>query len=554
MACSTAHSEPPAVDLKRKHARNRIAYIPPQCFTRVQDAPGAPAQNPCYVCHAEAPAPNPWSQPELQLSYDFPETVAGRAAENPWRNLFRDRRLELAAISDSDVDRYVQGDNYRASGRGNALAQKLGEPLPPGWDGDGNGRWDGYVPDAWFRFDAAGFDRAPDGTRSGWRSFAYYPMPGAFLPTNGSFDDVMIRLAPAFRQDAAGREDVAVYVINLAIIEALIGRRSIAIDPVDERPLGVDLDGDGTLGSARRVAFRWKPRDPASMSYVGRAAALQRAGRVHLAPGLFPEQTEFLHSVRYLTVARGGRVVPAPRMKELRYARKHHWLTYSDLSDRAQREAKEAVLDPDRPELFLGDAERGLHTGMGWSYQGFIEDARGELRPQSHEETLYCMGCHGGLSATDDGIFTFSRKLGAGPARGWSAQAVTVPARLGDPLRADGQPEYATYLRQNRAGDEFRANDEVLAKFFDANGVARRPAFARLASDIASLLLPSAERARALDKASWLLTREQSFTEGRDPLLRPADNVLPSVSSGSPTGISQPAPAPRLFSPELVAR
>ena len=33
-----------------------------------------------------------------------------------------------------------------------------------------------------------------------------------------------------------------------------------AVPATDERELGADLDGDGVLGTARRVAFVWPPR------------------------------------------------------------------------------------------------------------------------------------------------------------------------------------------------------------------------------------------------------------------------------------------------------
>src|SRR5262252_6717024 len=61
---------------------NRFAYIPPQCFTQVADGPALHAQNPCYVCHAEASPPNFASQPEVQLSYDFPQAFAGSPPRN----------------------------------------------------------------------------------------------------------------------------------------------------------------------------------------------------------------------------------------------------------------------------------------------------------------------------------------------------------------------------------------------------------------------------------------------------------------------------------------
>src|ERR1700741_4652615 len=75
---------------KQAVIENRYAYIPPQCFTQVADGPALRAQNPCYVCHAEASEPNFASQPELQLAYDFPQAFAGTSPRNAWRNVFRD--------------------------------------------------------------------------------------------------------------------------------------------------------------------------------------------------------------------------------------------------------------------------------------------------------------------------------------------------------------------------------------------------------------------------------------------------------------------------------
>jgi hypothetical protein len=544
-ACSRARAgEPGPVDLRLRSLANRTAYIPAQCFTQLQ--PGETA-NPCYVCHGESREPQQEHQFDLQLSYDFPQLQAGRHVQNAWQNLFRDRRAQAAAISDATVRDYVRAENYARDGV-NLLAQRLSAP-PREWDTDGNARWDGYLPDAHYRFDAQGFDRAPDGSPSGWRTFAYYPLPGAFMPTNGSFDDVLIRLPGAFRQDREGRLDLRVYAVNLAIVEALIKRRDVPIDSVDERALGVDLDRDQQLSAARLVRYAFRPGEPGSMQWAGFAEVLRARGELPLAPGLFPEGTEFLHSVRYLDVDARGSVVPAPRMKELRYARKHHWLGYQARGQLAQHEAKEAVLNPDRPEQFLGDAERGLHNVWGWTYQGFIEDALGELRPQSYEETVHCMGCHGGLSVTVDGAFAYPRKLSRGPARGFYHWSAGATGRLPDPPLGERQPgaapgpgEYASYLLRNPGGDGYRANREVNAKFFAPDGKPRAQAFKRLARDVSELLLPSAQRAWALDKAYWLIVREQSFALGRDALLEPAQNVLREVRAGAPTGIREPLP------------
>jgi len=532
------------VDLKRRPVRNKLANIPPQCFTRTQN-PDGNVQNPCYVCHANADVPNYQSQPENQLSYAFPSVRRTAKVRNDWSNLFQDRSATVLAIPDEEVLSYVRQDNYHDASGQIDLTQRLTQ-LPKRWDVNGDGQWNGYVPDAAFQFNERGFDQDARGQQTGWRSFAYVPFPGAFMPTNGSFDDVLIRLPEAFRQREDGMFDAQIYTVNLAIVESLVRRSDIAIDAIDEQPLQVDLDRNGKLGNATRVAYDWAPLEKRFMSYVGRARVEQQANRVHAAAGLFPEGTEFLHSVRYLDVSKDGEAQPAARMKELRYARKKRWVTYSDLRQQAFLEGKEKSLSPDAPEEYYGDPERGLQSKLGWVYQGFIEDKAGRLRPQTQEESQFCLGCHGGLSATDDTIFSWSRKLTTGPARGYYHWGDQPFRGQPDPMRRDGQPEFATYLKNNRAGDEYCENTEVYERFFDDKGRPRTKAFDMLRTDLSDLMLPSRERALSLDKAYWSIVREQSFTRGRDPLLRPARNVWQEIMQDESTGIKQPVPAPRL--------
>jgi hypothetical protein len=536
------------VDLISTVASNRLAYIPPQCFTRTQDTDGAPVQNPCYVCHAIAAEPNYNSQPELQLAYALPQVESGHDVVNHWSNLFKDRSAEIAALTDAEIMQYVDQDNHLDTAGQIILAGKL-TSLPATWDANRNGAWDGYVPDTYNNFDSLGFDRAPDGHATGWRAFAYYPFPGAFMPTNGAFDDVLIRLPPAFRQTSAGVEDLGVYAINLAVVESLIKRADIPIPATDETILGVDLDNDGKLATATQIAYHWNPASGDYMHYAGRAKDELAAGHLHLAAGLFPEGTEFLHSVRYLAVNPNGNVVPAPRMKELRYSRKKYWMSYADLQLLAKQEAKDSALNPDQPELFGGDSEHGLSNSVGWTYQGFIEDRNGNLRPQSYEETLFCMGCHTGLSATEDGVFSFPRKLVYGQANGWYHWGSGLQGALPDPTRRDGKLEYATYLLNNGAGDEFRANNEVKAKFFNADGSPNSAMFDALANDVNVLLLPTAQRAIALDKAYRLLVKEQSFALGRDAMIEPAANVWKEVVQDRATGVGTAQISPRLALP-----
>jgi hypothetical protein len=518
---------------------NRFAYIPPQCYTVTQVHPGAPAHNPCYACHHRPQAPNFVDDSKLQLGFDFP----GGAVANPWRNLFAPPVARSPRIGDNELLAYVRTSNYFDGAGRIALGRRLGA-LPRAWDGQGDGHWDGYVPDAWFHFDGAGWDRAPDGALTGWRAFAYRLFLGTFFPTNGSTDDVLIRLAPAFREDAAGRPSAAVYALNLAVVEALITRADVPIDPVDERALGADLDLDGVLGRATRVAFRAPAGSRARVHYLGRARAGEEDGTLPLAPGLFPLGTELLHSVRYLDVAGGG-VAMAPRMKELRYMKKVRWLTPADLQAHAAAEATEQAESPDGSLTFLWQFDRGIYNAQGWLLQGFIEAADGSLRPQSYEESLTCVGCHGELGATTDSVFSFARKLGArSPARGWFHWTQHDLRGLPEPRRRDGRYEYTRYLEANGAGDDLRENREAQAAFFDAAGAPRPAALARLHTDVATLLLPSPARALDLDRAYLAVVREQSFVRGRDAVLAPSHNVHERVSAGARTGVVRPLTGP----------
>ena len=56
----------------------------------------------------------------------------------------------------------------------------------------------------YFNFDNEGFDKDLKNNYTGWRAFAYYPFLGTFWPTNGSTDDVLIRLPETFWKDKNG--------------------------------------------------------------------------------------------------------------------------------------------------------------------------------------------------------------------------------------------------------------------------------------------------------------------------------------------------------------
>ncbi len=473
---------------------NLAPYIPPQCYAITRDAAGV--HNPCFVCHQDGRAPSYVRDADLQTQSTFP----AYATVNHWTNALAAPPSSSAADDDDETLRWVRASNYQVQH------------------------------DCHFNVDDEGFDGDPRGAPTGWRTYAYLPLPGMFWPTNGgSAGDAFVRLPVEYRQDAAGKDDRRIYRLNLAIVEAYVRRADVPIDETDERAQGVDLDADGRIGTAHRVAFVWPPRTP--LRYLGRAGSLQPA-----TAGLYPQGTELLHTLRYLDV-QAGRVVAAARMKEVRYMQKVRWLGYADLELLQAREAREEVQNPDRLEKVRGDREHGVGTGRGWRMEASIENAQGALRPQSYEELSACVGCHGGIGVGVDGTFSFARKLGAEAfAGGWFHQG-----RGDEPLpertRSDGQGEYAHYLAEVGGGDDFRSNDEIARRFFGPDGKPDRDALRTFAGDVRRLILPSAARALRLDRAYRRRVESQSFVLGRDVIVGTPPQIAAEVAPDAPTGV-----------------
>ena len=517
----------------RTIVNNEAAYIPPQCYTKKEDESGI-VFNPCYSCHTESLEPNYINDSDLQTSYEFAEY----ALTNRWKNLFKDRSGDISNISESEILSYIREDNYHDKNGSIVLASTL-QNLPDEWDFDKNKKWSGYMPDCYFNFDKEGFDRDYKGGYSGWRAFAYYPFLGTFWPTNGSSDDVLIRLSDIFRKNEKGEADITAYKINLAVVEALIKREDIDIDEIDENIYGVDLNQNGILDSSTKVVYNWVvPKFDGelyydfSISYVGMARQELIKNGVHIAPGLYPENTEFLHTVRYIDIDDNNQTKLSARMKELRYAKKKYWSTYPQLSNAAMAEVKEKDDFPNRLRSIEGNMEDGLISGLGWTYQGYIEDKDGFLRPQTYEETLSCIGCHSGIGATHDGSFAFKRKFDSKSyQKGWSHWSQKGYDGIKERVLDDGSYEYSTYLDSNGAADEFRQNSEVIEKFFDEDGILKPEEIKKLHNDISYLLSPSARRALDLNKAYKSIVDEQSFIYGRDALLQSAKNVYEEIDN-----------------------
>jgi len=490
----------------RTQIENREAVIPSQCYTKTGGI-----SNPCYTCHTSLNGRNEMGDHDLQREYAFSDF----GLENRWKNLFDDRSGAIAAISDEEVFEYIRQDNYRA----------LREHL------ESRAGYVGWVPDLknlaaarGTAFDIEGFAR--DG--SWWRAFRYKPFLGTFWPTNGSTDDVMIRLAPAFYHDAAGKPSREIYKINLAILEAAIATPNTAplwaldreVEPIDETLAGVDLDDDGQL-SASVMRIQKLPD-----FYVGgaRDVAVQRF--------IYPQGTEFLHTVRY--VDPGLVDLISARMKEVRYSRRDLPMSLDKL--RRVYSAEHENKDQGNLPAFGGAGETGMVNDFGWRYQGFIENAEGHLRAQTNEETLFCMGCHSTIGVTADQSFAFPRKVPG--AEGWGYQDLRGIQDV--PQAGHGTPEILEYFQRVRGADELRANDEALSKFFidgrvDETEVRRAAPGGEL--DITYLIAPSRERAIALNKAYMALVADQDFELGRDPVPEPAAQVFELIDGNGTTAL-----------------
>lgn len=487
---------------------NQAAYVPLQCYAKTRSSDGK-VHNSCATCHQQSREPNYVDDADVQSQLSMPRF----ATENRWTNALQP--VAPASVDDAALRAWVRTDNHRGadlSGTSND-----GEPCA-------------------FAPDKAGWDRDEHGELTGWRAYAYAPLPGMFWPTNGSAGDAFIRLPAAYRNDASGHPSTAIYALNLSILEAMIRRADVAIVPTDEAALDLDLDADGRLATAKKVAFRWPPGTARKLHYVGQAATLDPDTAGWPAAGLYPVGTELLHSLRYLDVV-DGRVRPAARMKEVRYIRKARWLSYSTLDLEAKKEQREKEQNPDRLRRILGDEVRGVGTGTGWTIQGFVEAADGNLRRQTLEETAACIGCHGGVGATVDSTFSFARKV-AGDAGwyGWGARGFTG---IAEPVRADGRGEYRVYLEQVGGGDDYRSNAEVRRLAFAADGSVLPDVARRFAKDISALVVPSPDRALALDRSYLALVRAQSFVRGRDAFVGTPELEVRLVQDAS-TGVTEP--------------
>ncbi len=468
---------------------NAEAVVPPQCYTRTEAK-----ANPCYVCHQDQipERENKMNDRDLQAAYSFSDV----GMTNHWKNLFEDRQSRIAAISDEEIQSYVNQDNY--------------SELPGRLEEKG---FKGYIPDLQNlqlgaeAFDAEGF--AKDGSH--WVAFNYKPFPSTFWPTNGATDDVMIRLPAPFRTSKDGQYSRDVYKANLAILEATIkGVTSISSLPVDERLTGRDLDGDGQMMISHAVH--------AQTAWAGAAEG------TFFDTHLYPAGTEFLHTVRYLGVDKNGRIGGSTRMKEVRYMWKVQPYGKSMYARKYQLEANEK--EAGNLPGYTSIQQHGLDNGNGWAIQGFIEDRKGRLRFLTHEENFSCMGCHNSVGSSIDKTFSFPRKLDG--AKGWGY--IDLQGMADAPTKGETVGEIELYLTRAEGGSEFRNNEEMAARWFNPDGTVAKEKIAA-AKDVYDLITPSPARAMSLNKAYRTIVEDQDYIFGKDAVLTPPSNVYDKIDN-----------------------
>lgn len=376
-----------------KPSFNEEPAIPAQCWIET----GYGTQNACLYCHTDyltqARHGNAFPLGEDQVLYSFPSPALNRVL---WQNVISpgsiDARLaaERVPIPEFEDVGYVRADNWmpafaraRASGSTgwlNTDASRDELALFPALDPNHlfpcaeadptGGGAHGYV-------DPEGFVRDAGGGHTGWRAVNFLPY-GIFTPLTGSVSGIYIRLPRAF-MTTNGTLDVDVYKNNLDLLERNI-----------------------------------KDRAPKETHYYGDAS------RISVDKGFFPVSTEIAHPLHYVDLNADGEHgtnldgagsagvlayefpgTRSKRVKEMRYMYK--WKAVS-LEDIAPAE--------EEPETVVGREGQGwVDNGAGWILAGFIENRQGDLRAQTTEELMQCVGCHGRVGNTVDSVWSFPRKL-----------------------------------------------------------------------------------------------------------------------------------------------
>ncbi len=346
---------------------NPHAHIPAQCYVETSQG----TQNACLFCHTDGVwqrrlgnnNPQAGANPNvgnLQAEYAFGSfnlPFTPNASINPWRNTLRPETLQ-AELERRGIDSrrwnmaaWIRNDNWRA-----AYAKRPKQTS--GWDAgvDHPFRLFPALNPADLPAQEDGFVRSKTrgrhilwhdgrGWNTGWRAINFMPY-GIFTPMAGSVSGIYVRLPVEFMQDERGRFDLATYAANLDLL-------------------------------ACNIQDRLRPDDPPH--YLGKAKTVARIR------GQYPLGTEFAHPLHYVDVAKDG--ARATRVKEIRWMMKRQPWDADEFNLGLKEESAPVVAHP---------RQGWIENGAGWLLAGWIEDAKGALRPQTPSELVQCVGCHSG--------------------------------------------------------------------------------------------------------------------------------------------------------------
>ncbi len=361
--------------ISRATFANPHAHIPAQCFIET----GGGTQNACLFCHTNGVAalnlgnnnPQAGLNPnigDLQADYafgvfDYPQVV--NSSINPWINTLKPEVLKAAVAAlganpvDWDMQGYIRQNNWQA-----AFAKRAALGAITAWDAgvDSPFRVFPSLNPADLPAQADGFVRTADpagslyqdehGLMTGWRAVNFMPY-GIFTPLAGSVSGIYIRLPVVFMQDARGQFSTMQYKENLELVTANIQNR---------------LTPDQT-------------------HYLGAASHLA------IVRGQYPLGTEFAHPLHYVDVEADGSNpavsqfpgTRAERVKEIRWMIKRQEWYPAEFGNTLKEESA---------PVYASRTDGWIENGTGWIIGGFIEDVKGELRPQTPSELTQCVSCH----------------------------------------------------------------------------------------------------------------------------------------------------------------
>jgi len=379
-----------------KPSFNEDPAIPVQCWVET----GYGTQNACKYCHtnylAEIQHGNALPLAEDQVLYSFPSPNLNRVN---WHNIIHpenilmrleEENLAVPRAGDPENLTYVRSDNWRTA------YHKARTNKDETWNNLINASSDSHLfpalnPDD--LFPAEGEDKTDGGQHgfidesgfvwncecqiTGWRAVNFFPY-AIFTPLTGSVSGIYIRLPEEFRT-VDGKVDLEIYKSNLALLEKNIKN--------------LVIDSPHYYGDAQGVAVR---------------------------KGFYPVGTEFAHPLHYVDLNADGEKglrldglnrndepdyefpgTRSKRVKEIRYMYKWKDVGLDDIGE----DEEEAV-------SVIGNKTRGwIDNTAGWILAAYIENREGDLRPQTTEELMQCLGCHSSVGNTVDAVWSFQRKL-----------------------------------------------------------------------------------------------------------------------------------------------